>query len=178
MRFSRPPARCSARLPPADPSRRCGYLVAIAALRLASGPFINAAPMLATAVRICLAGYSACLAWRLWRVGVPAGDVAPAMFGRNLFLTTLLNPKAFAVALAIFPPSGTVDFGLRAAVFALISVVAAAGWIAIGASPTAIRSRAPASSLAGSRFCSRFSPACRFHAHDLSLRDFLSTKRG
>jgi threonine/homoserine/homoserine lactone efflux protein len=101
----------------------------------AGGPLLTAAPMLGTAVRVLLAGYLAYLAWRLWRVGAPAAlrnDVP--VVRKDVFLTTLLNPKAFVFALAIFPPpEGAADFGVHAAVFALTVATVAIGWIMVGA---------------------------------------------
>jgi threonine/homoserine/homoserine lactone efflux protein len=102
---------------------------------LAGGPLVTAAPVLGTAVRMLLAGYLAYLAWRLRRVGVPAAARNDAPVARkDVFLTALLNPKAFVFALAIFPPpDGAAAFGVHAAVFALTVATVATGWIVVGA---------------------------------------------
>lgn len=108
-----------------------GYLVAILALRLLLAPIIEAAPTLGTALRIIVALYLVWLAIRLWRQRSVLAAGARAIGLREVFVTTLLNPKAMIVALAVIPPGGAETTPYFAA-FALVVVLAGSGWIALG----------------------------------------------
>ena len=85
-----------------------GYLIAILTLGLVLGPVVAASPLLATGLRLAVGSYLLLLAVRLWRRGgaalVEGGVVTP----RQVFTTTLLNPKALVFALGVVP------FGERA----------------------------------------------------------------
>ena len=76
----------------------CGYLLAIALLRLALGPIVSDIPIAALALRVAVTVYILCLAFMLWRVNTrERRDGAPVRFGQVL-LATLLNPKALVFA--------------------------------------------------------------------------------
>jgi threonine/homoserine/homoserine lactone efflux protein len=81
----------------------CGYLLGIGSWRLLGEGLLKAAPQLGTALKLLVAGYLVFLAWQLWRRG-NAPDAAPQTVGlRQVFTTTLLNPKGAVFAFGIFP---------------------------------------------------------------------------
>ena len=85
-----------------------GYLLAIAILRLALGPFIVSRPIVAAALQAVVALYLVYLAVALWRrSSLPLAQGRSITFA-GVFLTTLLNPKGliFAFSLLPAPPAG------------------------------------------------------------------------
>jgi len=106
-----------------------GYAGSILALTLVVGPVLRAEPVLDMALRLACGVYLAFVAWRLWADGGnPIAQVRPVSF-RQVFVTTLLNPKGALFAFAILP-------GLVLPhVLALMACVAgvATGWISLGA---------------------------------------------
>ena len=109
-----------------------GYSLSILTIGLLLAPIIAGAPWAATALRLAVAAYLVLLAVRLWRQG--AGFVAGtrAVTPAQVFLTTLLNPKAIVFALGVVPfasprwPAYFAGFLLLLAAVALL-------WIALGA---------------------------------------------
>jgi threonine/homoserine/homoserine lactone efflux protein len=109
-----------------------GYLVAILAIRLLLAPVLHAVPALGIALKILVAAYLIWLAIKLWRQRLAlAGELRPVRPG-EIFLTTLLNPKALVFALAIIP-QGDAGLGLYLAGFSLTALVTGGGWVALGA---------------------------------------------
>ncbi|ARU06369.1 hypothetical protein CCO03_18410 [Comamonas serinivorans] len=95
-------------------------------------------PMLLNVIKLISAIYIAKLGLDLLRGAMvkPHAAQAPAIGGRQLFLATLLNPKAAIFALAVFPLATWGDGGSYAAVLSSFIVsVAAIGtlWIVFGA---------------------------------------------
>ena len=118
---------------PLMPAEALGYLISILFIGLVLGPIVAASPLIATTLRIVVAGYLLLLALRLWRRGgvVTAGQQTP-ITPSQVFVTTLLNPKAIIFALGVIPfraPHPTVYFG---AFLALVLGVALC-WITAGA---------------------------------------------
>lgn len=119
---------------PLIPAEAAGYTVSILAVGLALGPVVAGAPGLAGALRAAVGAYLLLLALRLWRRGGAAPASGAVVTPAQVFLTTLLNPKAIVFALGILPfgagrgvwPSYMLGF-----LFLLASVAAA--WIAAGA---------------------------------------------
>ena len=109
-----------------------GYLIAIALIRLAIGPLIAAYPSLGIGLKLAVTIYLVRMAIRLWRRPLVAAGDARAVTFTNVFVTTLLNPKALIVALTILPPDGWL-LAWSAAAFSIIVVVAGAGWSLLGA---------------------------------------------
>ncbi len=111
-----------------------GYTISILTLGLALGPVMAGAPLLAGALRGAVGAYLLFLALRLWRRGGAALATGAVVTPRQVFTTTLLNPKAIVFALGIVP------FGAGPGVWppymlgflGLLASVAAA-WIAAGA---------------------------------------------
>jgi threonine/homoserine/homoserine lactone efflux protein len=112
-----------------------GYGIAIALMRLVGGPLIAAVPSFGLVLRLALVGYLLLLSWRLWQTN-------PALLNKDrrvitlgqVFLTTLLNPKALVFAFVLFPPADAgISMAPYALVFALTVVCVAIGWMAFGA---------------------------------------------
>jgi threonine/homoserine/homoserine lactone efflux protein len=115
------------------PAEAAGYLASICLLGFALGPVVAAVPALAAALRGAVVAYLALLAWRLWRQGPAAMADARSPIGpRQLFVATLLNPKALVFAFGIIP-FGRPGVALYLAGFAVMAACAAAAWVGIGA---------------------------------------------
>ena len=109
-----------------------GYGVAISLILLVLQPVLGVVPWLGDVLALVVALYIAVLAGRLWRrPGVAQTDVgliAPA----RVFVVTLLNPKAFVLALSILPlQSPQLHWYLLA--LAGIILVAGSAWLLLGA---------------------------------------------
>jgi len=116
-----------------------GYMIAIAFLIAAMGPIVARAPNFGLALRIASSLYLLHVAWKLW------GRTEEVLLGkggvsfREVFVTTLLNPKALIFAFAIIPFGSTGDIWKSTPWLAtlppLIAIVGSC-WIAAG---TALR---------------------------------------
>jgi threonine/homoserine/homoserine lactone efflux protein len=129
---------------PLVPAEAAGYLIAILALGLALGPAVAASPVLAAALRLAVGGYLLLLAARLWRRGGAAFAGARAVAPREVFTTTLLNPKALVFALGVVPFAAPRPH-LYLLGFVLMLAAVALCWIGAGAA----LGRAAAPGLAG-----------------------------
>ena len=121
-------ARASLALVPAEAA---GYLIAILTLGLALGPAVAASPLLATGLRLAVGSYLLLLAVRLWRSGGAALVEGRVVTPRQVFTTTLLNPKALAFALGVVP-FGAPRPHLYLLGFLGMLVAVAVCWIAAG----------------------------------------------
>ncbi|MBV1800428.1 LysE family translocator [Siccirubricoccus sp. G192] len=111
-----------------------GYTVSVITLGLVLGPVVAGAPLLAGALRAAVGVYLLSLALRLWRRGGAALATGAVVTPCQVFVTTLLNPKAIVFALGVVP------FGAGRGVwppymlgFLLLLVSVGAAWIAAGA---------------------------------------------
>jgi threonine/homoserine/homoserine lactone efflux protein len=111
-----------------------GYTISILILGLLLGPVMAGAPILAGALRAAVGVYLLSLAIRLWRRGGAALAMGAVVTLRQVFITTLLNPKAIVFAFGVVP------FGAGQGVwppymlgFLLLLVSVAAAWIVAGA---------------------------------------------
>lgn len=109
-----------------------GYLTAILPL-LAFGGFISHDwPQAALAIRLAMAGWVLFLAIKLWAmpaVGLRQNDVR---IGR-IYVTTVLNPKAWVFALVLIPGGGPDHVMQRLGLLVALIVAAALAWGAGGA---------------------------------------------
>lgn len=112
-----------------------GYVLAISLLIGLVGPVVAAAPIVGTALRLAAALYLLYLAAKLWQKGVemPADETSVTFV--NVFVTTLLNPKAIIFAFTLLPA----DLALTAlapwmAGLSFMIAVVGSIWIAAGAS--------------------------------------------
>lgn len=111
-----------------------GYLIAIVAIGLVLKPLIAGSPGVSELLRLLVAGYLIFLAWSLWRRGLNTGVVAGDRLIRlrDVFITTLFNPKALLVALGVIPFSAPHPEYYLAG-FLLLAAAAGTGWIVAGA---------------------------------------------
>lgn len=114
------------------PAEGAGYLISILFLGLVLGPMVAASPSIAMALRLMVGAYLFLLSFRLWRRGTVLADERAAMVRpAQVFVTTLLNPKAIIFALGVVP------FGSPHVAFYLLGflVMAAAvgfSWVVVG----------------------------------------------
>jgi threonine/homoserine/homoserine lactone efflux protein len=112
----------------------CGYLTAVALLRLFLGPFVVDSPMAGVILRTVVTVYILYLAALLWRSASRELCDGPAVTFGQVLLTTLLNPKAIIFAFLLLPlQAGPLELAPWLAVLALQIVTAGAAWLAVGA---------------------------------------------
>ncbi len=110
-----------------------GYLLAICTLGLVIGPAVMAAPALGVVLRLAVGAWLLVMAWRLWHRGAALVAARTAVVTwRQVFVVTLLNPKAIILALAVVP------FGAAPVLpyligFCLLTALVALAWISAGA---------------------------------------------
>ncbi len=111
-----------------------GYTISILALGLVLGPVVAGEPLLAGALRAAVGTYLLLLALRLWRRGEAALTTGAAVTPRQVFVTTLLNPKAIVFALGVVPfGAGRGTWPPYMLGFLLLLASVAIAWIAAGA---------------------------------------------
>ena len=125
-------ARGFARALPLIGAELSGYLLVITPLALFGRPLLEAHPGLSTAVRILAAAWVMGLAIRLWARPSLGGHAGLVTF-RQVFVTTLLNPKGLVIGLALLPATTPLGLLPWLALFAVTVLVVATGWIAAGA---------------------------------------------
>jgi threonine/homoserine/homoserine lactone efflux protein len=116
---------------PLVPAEAAGYLISILTIGLAIGPVIASAPVVAVGLRLAVGAYLVWLAVRLWRRGAMDLSAVPVT-PRQVFVTTLLNPKALVFALGVIPFGAEAWWPYMLGFLALL-VSVALGWIALGA---------------------------------------------
>jgi threonine/homoserine/homoserine lactone efflux protein len=116
---------------PLVPAELAAYLIAIMTIGFLISPIISNVPMLGAALRLAVAVYLTVLALRLWRRG--AGDIVQERLvrPRDVFVTTLLNPKAIILATGVIPLHHP-DSAAYVAAFCLVLVLISLTWISIG----------------------------------------------
>jgi threonine/homoserine/homoserine lactone efflux protein len=106
-----------------------GYCASILGLGVFLAPIISAMPSVRPVLGIVVGIYLFVVASTLWRTG---GGRSSAISWRDVFITTLFNPKAFVFAFAIIPwevPNPTPYFIGFCAILAPVGVL----WITFGA---------------------------------------------
>jgi threonine/homoserine/homoserine lactone efflux protein len=116
---------------PLVPAELAAYVIAIMTIGFLVSPLIANVPMLAAGLRLAVAVYLAILALRLWRRG--AVDIVRGRLVRlrDVFVTTLLNPKAIIFATGVIPLHHP-DSNAYLAVFCIVLACISAAWIGIG----------------------------------------------
>lgn len=115
------------------PAEAAGYLIAISTIGLVLGPFLAAHPSIGLVLRVAVGAYLLMLSLRLWQSGAAAIETgAQAISPRQVFVTTLLNPKAVILALGVIPFDAA-NRWLYMLGFLLLLLVAGPAWIAAGA---------------------------------------------
>lgn len=108
-----------------------GYMTSILLLGSVLGPAVSEVPGIEAALRAAVGAYLLLLAFRLWRQGganPTRADVTPS----QVFLTTLLNPKALVFAFGVVPFAAPRVWPYLLGFIALLASVAT-GWIIAGA---------------------------------------------
>ena len=86
------------------PAEAFGYLIAITAWGILIDKVATYAPFVPPFLKLCSALYILVLAFKLWRSSFEKTDLPSPSIGKwELFLATLLNPKALLFATAVFP---------------------------------------------------------------------------
>lgn len=109
-----------------------GYLIAILAIRAVLAPIVHAYPAIGIALKVAVALYLVWLAVKLWRRPLTLDADARSVTFSNVFVTTLLNPKALIFALTVFPQENAPTLLWYFAAFAATVVAAGGGWIVFG----------------------------------------------
>lgn len=110
-----------------------GYAIAITVWIELVGAVAASQPFVPTLAKLVAVAFLFWSAFKLWRSAGGADLGQRGITLGRVFLTTLLNPKALVFAFAIFPP---LDFLARlphGAVFVLLVLATATGWMALGA---------------------------------------------
>ncbi|HTT99586.1 MAG TPA: LysE family translocator [Rhizomicrobium sp.] len=108
----------------------CGYLTAVLAIGRVIGPVLQGSPWLFGILRLCATFYLGYLAIHLWRRGIEI-DPSRAPGPRDVFVVTLLNPKAVIFALFVIPMKSD-RWPAYTAAFSGMVVVMSVVWIYLG----------------------------------------------
>ena len=118
------------------PAEALGYLIAISIWGLIIGTVSKKYPMIPVILKLFSAAYIFYLAVKLWRTATVQDDFTqPSIRPRELFLATLLNPKALLFATAIFPVfvwQSATAYSAHMLTFLLLILPIAFFWIMIG----------------------------------------------
>lgn len=105
-----------------------GYIVSIVLIQFVLGPAMSRAPSTALIWRVAAGAYLMALSIKLWTTPFVLARAVVSL--RQVFVTTLLNPKAFVFALVIIPFASpyAASFSLFMATVPVIGTL----WIAFG----------------------------------------------
>jgi threonine/homoserine/homoserine lactone efflux protein len=109
-----------------------GYATAIMLILFLLQPLLEAVPWLRQALSLVVACYVLVLAQRLWRPLHNTPTTPTQITVAKVYAVTLLNPKAFVLALSILPASNP---GLHWYLLALAGIILSvgSGWVVLGA---------------------------------------------
>lgn len=86
------------------PSEAFGYLLSITGWGILIGKISTHAPYLPSILKLCSVFYLLFLAFKLWQSSFEDHNLTVSIIGkRELFIATLLNPKAILFATTVFP---------------------------------------------------------------------------
>ena len=118
------------------PAEAFGYLIAITVWGLLVDRIAIYAPVVPPLLKLCSAIYILILAFKLWRSSFQDHDLPRPSIGKwELFLATLLNPKALLFATAVFPQHAwmsTNSYVAHMLGFLLLLIPIGIFWIFIG----------------------------------------------
>lgn len=114
------------------PAEMTGYLLVVVPLVLFGEAMLAAAPQVSGALRIVAAVWVAYLAAKLW-LSSPACGTGSRITLSNVFVTTMLNPKALLFGLFLLPSVDNARLEATVAVFLLAIATASTVWICLGA---------------------------------------------
>jgi threonine/homoserine/homoserine lactone efflux protein len=109
-----------------------GYLAVIIPVTLIAAPVAAAFPDAMLWMKILAVAWVLSLSWRLWRSAGPAAHAGDGGVARQVFITTVLNPKAPIIALAIMPQLPFLEVLPWLAVFSVSVLLAANLWLVAG----------------------------------------------
>ncbi|MGI4944108.1 MAG: LysE family translocator [Janthinobacterium lividum] len=122
------------------PAEAAGFVIAILTIELLLQPLLLQLPWLAPVLRLGVGIYLLVLAVGLWRNRTAALASGPLVGPGQVFVATLLNPKAIVFALGIVP-FGAPALWLYLVGFVLLMSLVATVWIGIGATLGAAANR-------------------------------------
>ncbi|HXV29911.1 MAG TPA: threonine transporter RhtB [Sinorhizobium sp.] len=108
-----------------------GYLTVIVPAATLAAPFLSARPEIGLLLKLVAAAWILLMARSLWRVKAQHAAERPITPGQ-VFVTTLLNPKALIIALIIMPQVELQAILPWLAGFAVLTVGAGSLWIVAG----------------------------------------------
>lgn len=109
-----------------------GYLLVVVPLIQFGEAMLAAAPQVSGALRTVAAVWVAFLAAKLWQPSAVSGRDSDITLG-NVFVTTMLNPKALLFGLFLLPAVDNARLGATVVVFLLAIAIASTVWICLGA---------------------------------------------
>jgi threonine/homoserine/homoserine lactone efflux protein len=124
-----------------------GYFIAITIWIELVGAAGASQPLVPVLAKLVAAAFLLWSAWKLWRNAGHADLQQRGITLQRVFLTTLINPKGLVFAFAIFPAVGFLQRLPYLAVFTVLVVGTAIGWMALGT----IAARSSAGLLTSSR---------------------------
>ncbi len=111
-----------------------GYLLTITPLVTFAGPYLAAHPLAASAIKLCSAVWVLLLAIRLWTTPPATAGTSPSLVTfRQVFITTVLNPKALIFGLVLVPHGTLANVVPWLGLFVILVVSAASIWLSAGA---------------------------------------------
>ncbi len=108
-----------------------GYLTVIVPVALLAGPLLDRTPAVLPLVKLAAGLWVFFLAVRLWR-SAHALASADGIGIAQVYVTTVLNPKASIIALVIMPHGTFADILPWLAAFTALTLSAGASWIVAG----------------------------------------------
>lgn len=111
-----------------------GYLVVVVPLATVAASLLEGRPALAIGLRVAAACWVLFLAVRLWRVSSAQKveqEIAPVKIGQ-VFLTTVLNPKAPIIGLVIMPHGPLTEIAPALGLFSLLVLGAGTSFLTLG----------------------------------------------
>lgn len=118
-----------------------GYMITIIPLVAFAGPILADHPLVASILKLCSAAWVTVLALKLWVTPLGEVEERSLVTFRQVFVTTMLNPKALIFGIVLLPNGGLMQTLPRLAVFALIVAAVAAFWLSAGATILRFASR-------------------------------------
>ena len=113
------------------PAELLGYLTVVLPLAFLGAEAVSRYPVASQLIKAAAAMWIMALAFRLWHKadfdGAPGGVTA-----RDVFVTTVVNPKALVIGLVLLPSPTDPAFAFRLGLFICIVILAALAWIAGG----------------------------------------------
>jgi len=109
-----------------------GYLLTIVPLATFAGPYLAAHPLAGSAIKLCSAIWVLLLAARLW-MAPPVDESVSLVTFRQVFITTVLNPKALIFGLVLVPHGSLATVLPWLGLFLAIVLTVACLWLSSGA---------------------------------------------